>query len=206
MRVKGSGAGGGWWAGEEITPSPLCASVYSAVKRPRAAEQDAAWTFWAMDQRGGAEDHSRPSCVQSAANSLFKDRVSLFFPMVIQQTHQRGQKQLEGAASNSFMFLRMILFWLCWLFAAGRAFPASSSSCGAGASRRGGLQRGLLLLGSSGSGAHSLQQLRHSGLVVPWQWDLPGPGIEPLSPALTGRFFTTGPPGKPRSSSNHSKV
>ena len=28
--------------------------------------------------------------------------------------------------------------------------------------------------------------------------DLPDPGIEPMSPALTGRFFTTEPPGKPR--------
>ena len=28
-------------------------------------------------------------------------------------------------------------------------------------------------------------------------WDLPGPGIEPMSPALTGGFFTTEPPGKP---------
>ena len=27
--------------------------------------------------------------------------------------------------------------------------------------------------------------------------DLPDPGIEPESPALTGRFFTTEPPGKP---------
>ena len=27
-------------------------------------------------------------------------------------------------------------------------------------------------------------------------WDLVGPGIEPLSPALAGGFFTTGPPGK----------
>ena len=27
--------------------------------------------------------------------------------------------------------------------------------------------------------------------------DLPDPGIEPTSPALTGRFFTTEPPGKP---------
>ena len=26
---------------------------------------------------------------------------------------------------------------------------------------------------------------------------LPGPGIKPVSPALTGRFFTTEPPGKP---------
>ena len=28
-------------------------------------------------------------------------------------------------------------------------------------------------------------------------WDLPGPGLEPLSPALAGRFLATVPPGKP---------
>ena len=28
-------------------------------------------------------------------------------------------------------------------------------------------------------------------------WDLPGPGIEPVSPASAGGFFTTEPPGKP---------
>ena len=28
-------------------------------------------------------------------------------------------------------------------------------------------------------------------------WDLPRPGIEPVSPALAGGFFTTEPPGKP---------
>ena len=27
-------------------------------------------------------------------------------------------------------------------------------------------------------------------------WDLPGPGIEPVSPALAGRFLTTAPPGR----------
>ena len=27
-------------------------------------------------------------------------------------------------------------------------------------------------------------------------WDLPGPGLEPVSPALTGGFLTTVPPGK----------
>ena len=30
-------------------------------------------------------------------------------------------------------------------------------------------------------------------------WDLPGPGIEPVSPALAVGFFTTEPPGKPLS-------
>ena len=28
-------------------------------------------------------------------------------------------------------------------------------------------------------------------------WDLPRPGLEPVSPALTGRLSTTVPPGKP---------
>ena len=28
-------------------------------------------------------------------------------------------------------------------------------------------------------------------------WDLPGPGLEPVSPALAGGFPTTAPPGKP---------
>ena len=27
-------------------------------------------------------------------------------------------------------------------------------------------------------------------------WDLPGPGFEPMSPALAGKFFTTEPLGK----------
>ena len=30
-------------------------------------------------------------------------------------------------------------------------------------------------------------------------WDLPGPGLKPVSPELAGRFLTTAPPGKPHS-------
>ena len=39
-----------------------------------------------------------------------------------------------------------------------------------------------------------------SGLPFPTSRDLPDPGIKPMSlatPALTGGFFTTEPPGKP---------
>ena len=36
-----------------------------------------------------------------------------------------------------------------------------------------------------------------SGLPFPLPWDLPDPGIQPVSPALTGVFFTTEPHGKP---------
>ena len=44
-------------------------------------------------------------------------------------------------------------------------------------------------LSSCGSGAQSLRSM----------WDPPRPGLEPVSPALTGRFSTTAPPGKPNS-------
>ena len=72
----------------------------------------------------------------------------------------------------------------------------------------------LHLLHSMGSRASRLQQLQHEGSVVAvpgalenrlnkcgtWaqllrgMWDLPRPGIEPVSPALAGRFFTIEPP------------
>ena len=42
-------------------------------------------------------------------------------------------------------------------------------------------------LSNCGSRAHLLHSM----------WDLPGPGLEPVSPALAGRFSTTAPPGKP---------
>ena len=34
-------------------------------------------------------------------------------------------------------------------------------------------------------------------LLVHGTWDPPGSGIEPMSPVLAGRFFTTGPLGEP---------
>ena len=37
-----------------------------------------------------------------------------------------------------------------------------------------------------------------SGLPFPSPGDLPNLGMEPVSPALVGRFFTTEPPRKPQ--------
>ena len=37
-------------------------------------------------------------------------------------------------------------------------------------------------------------------------WDLPRPGIEPMAPALAGRFFTCEPPGKPTIAFKHYTV
>ena len=36
--------------------------------------------------------------------------------------------------------------------------------------------------------------------VLRGMWDLPGPGLEPVSPALADGFLTTAPPGKPPNS------
>ena len=44
-----------------------------------------------------------------------------------------------------------------------------------------------------------LKQEYWSGLQFPSPEYLLDPGIEPVSPALTGGFFTTGPQGKPYS-------
>ena len=41
-----------------------------------------------------------------------------------------------------------------------------------------------------------------SGLPFPSPGELPGSGIEPISPVLTRRFFTAEPPGKSELSSN----
>ena len=48
----------------------------------------------------------------------------------------------------------------------------------------------------SGVGVYNVMDYR-SGLPFPFPGDLPDPGIKPTSPALTGGFFTTEPPGKP---------
>ena len=52
--------------------------------------------------------------------------------------------------------------------------------------------RWLQLLGSRGQA----QLMWHMSSVVLGMWDLLSPGIKPESPALTGGFLTTGPPGK----------
>ena len=36
-------------------------------------------------------------------------------------------------------------------------------------------------------------------------WDIPGPGLEPMSLALAGGFLTTVPPGKPQSNAFNRK-
>ena len=88
----------------------------------------------------------------------------------------------------------MAVLGLCFC---ARAF----SSCG----KRGPLfiaVRGPLIIAASLVAERRLQTRRLSNCgswdqLLRGMWDLPRPGLEPVSPALAGRFLTTAPPGKP---------
>ena len=64
--------------------------------------------------------------------------------------------------------------------------------------------RGPLTITASLVAEHRLQTCRLSSCgswaqLLHGMWDLPRPGLEPVSPAFAGRFSTTVPPGKPES-------
>ena len=94
------------------------------------------------------------------------------------------------------LLLNFIYFWLHWVFFAARGLSLVEW----------GLLflavRGLLIAVASLVAEHRLQTRRLSSCGPRAQplrsmWDPPRPGLEPVSPALAGRFSTTAPPGKP---------
>ena len=107
-----------------------------------------------------------------------------------------------GECLNPFFFFFIILFiYLLFLAALGLCCCTGFfSSCG---------KRGLLSSrGAQAShggfpccGAQALEHwLSSSGTrarLLLGMWDPPGPGIEPKSPTMAGRFPSTEPPGKP---------
>ena len=101
----------------------------------------------------------------------------------------------------SFFKIFIYLFYL-FMAALGLRFCARAfSSCG----KRGPLfiaVRGPFTVAASLVAGHRLQTHRLSNCGSRAQplhgmWDLPRPGLEPMSPALAGRLSTTVPPGKP---------
>ena len=97
-----------------------------------------------------------------------------------------------------------IYFWLRWVFVAACALSLVAASRGYPSSQCvGSSLRWLLLLQSTGSGrvgsvavAHGLSSCGIRVHLLRSIWDLPRPGIKPVSPALAGGFLTTVPPGK----------
>ena len=106
---------------------------------------------------------------------------------------------------HSFFFNFLFIIYLLFLFLAvlGLCFCVRAfSSCG----KWGPLfiaVRGLLTIAASLVAEHRLETHRLSSCgsraqFLRGMWDLPRPWLEPVSPALAGRFSTTAPPGKPQ--------
>ena len=96
---------------------------------------------------------------------------------------------------NIYLF---IYFWLCWVFVSVRGLSPVAASGGPSFIA----VRGPLTIAASLAAEHRLQMRRLSSCgsraqLLRGMWDLPRPGLEPMSPALAGRFSTTAPPGKP---------
>ena len=102
------------------------------------------------------------------------------------------------------VFLKYLFIYLFMAVLDLRFCARAFSSCG----RRGPLfvvVHGPLTIAASLVAEHRLQTRRFSNCgsraqLLQGMWDLPRPGLEPVSPALAGGFSITAPPGKPPSS------
>ena len=109
-----------------------------------------------------------------------------------------------GTIYNPLYSFLLFIIYLLFLFLAvlGLRFCVRAfSSCG---------EWGPLFIAAHGAftiaaslvAEHRLQTLRLCGCgsraqLLRSMWDLPRPGLEPVPPALAGRFSTTAPPGQP---------
>ena len=108
---------------------------------------------------------------------------------------------------SRFLKLIYFYFWLCWVFVSVRGLSPVAASGGHPSLRCAGLSLSRpFLLRSTGSRragsvvvAHGLSSCGSRAQLLHGMWDLPRPGLEPVSPALAGRFSTTATPGKPPS-------
>ena len=100
-----------------------------------------------------------------------------------------------------YLFIYFYIYsWLCWVFVSVQGPSPVVASGGHSSSRC----AGLFTITASLVAEHRLQTRRLSNCgswayLLRGMWDPPRPGLEPVSPALAGRFSTTAPPGKPLS-------
>ena len=111
----------------------------------------------------------------------------------------------------SFNLFILFYFWLRWVFVAACGLCLVVARGGYSSLQCVGFSlQCLLLLWSTGSrcmgfsscGLRALEcRLSSCGAqaqLLHYMWDHPGPGLEPVSPALAGRFSTIVPPRKPK--------
>ena len=91
-----------------------------------------------------------------------------------------------------------LIFWLRWVFVAVHGLSLVAESRGYSSLRCTGFSlRWPPLLWSMGSRRAGFSSCGSRAQLLRGMWDLPRPGLEPMSPALAGRFSTTALPGKP---------
>ena len=100
---------------------------------------------------------------------------------------------------GKLFFFFLIYLWLCWVLVSVQGLSLVVASGGHSSSQCAGLSPPRPHFVAD----HRLQTRRLSSCgsraqLLCGMWDLPRPGLEPVSPALAGRLLTTAPLGKPR--------
>ena len=125
---------------------------------------------------------------------------TIIIPFSIWRNWEPSLGNLQQTGNTHFFFKGLFIDWLIVML--GLRFCARAlSSCG----KRGPLFIAVhrpLTIAASLVVEHRLQTRRLSSCGSRAQllcglWDLPRPGLEPVSPAPAGRLSTTAPPGKP---------
>ena len=108
--------------------------------------------------------------------------------MISESTFFLRSLTIFSRAGSSLLHVGFLSWWV-----------EATLPCGAQASHCGGFfYCGAQALGPAGfsTAAWILSGCSVGASLPCGMWDLPGPGIKPVSSALVGRFLTTGPPGK----------
>ena len=120
-----------------------------------------------------------------------------------QNSWNTAQNWLKCFFFFNFFFRKSRSYWLidwllCWVFVSVRGLSLVAASGGHSSSLCAGLSPSRPLLPQSTGSRRAGSAICGSwAQLLRGMWDLPRPGLEPVSPALVGRFSTTAPPGKP---------
>ena len=176
-------------------------------------------TSWAERRFSWQDDKARCLLGTEATATWWRPRGQIkeveLYPIVTWspafcQMHHFGENCRVREGWKTDFFLVLFFLWLHWVFVAARGLSLVVASRGYSLLWCTGLWlRWPLLLQSTGSRHAGFSscgtrapELRLSSCgawaqLLRGMWDLPGPGIEPMSLALAGGFLTTAPPGKP---------
>ena len=91
----------------------------------------------------------------------------------------------------------LFIFGWCWVFVSVWGLSLVAASGGHSSSRCMGLSLSRPLVAEHRLQTRRLSSCGSQAHLLRGMWDLPRPGLEPVSPELAGRFSTTAPPGKP---------